>query len=74
MSDSVLDVTSRAAVLLFFEITSFFPPNTGCWDVNFLQLIFPFVDLDIKYFDLGLPYRDATDDKVTVEAAEATLK
>ncbi|XP_066361535.1 isocitrate dehydrogenase [NADP]-like [Miscanthus floridulus] len=38
------------------------------------KLIFPFVDLDIKYFDLGLPYRDATDDKVTVEAAEATLK
>ena len=39
-----------------------------------LQLIFPFVDLDIKYFDLGLPYRDATDDKVTIESAEATLK
>ncbi|TVU20262.1 hypothetical protein EJB05_36465 [Eragrostis curvula] len=38
------------------------------------KLIFPFLDLDIKYFDLGLPYRDATDDKVTVEAAEATLK
>ncbi|KAG2617390.1 hypothetical protein PVAP13_3NG180583 [Panicum virgatum] len=38
------------------------------------KLIFPFLDLDIKYFDLGLPHRDATDDKVTVEAAEATLK
>lgn len=38
------------------------------------QLIFPFLDLDIKYFDLGLPHRDATDDKVTVESAEATLK
>merc|ERR1712183_802874 len=38
------------------------------------KLIFPFVDLDIKYFDLGLPYRDATDDKVTIESAEATLK
>ncbi|KAF4351008.1 hypothetical protein G4B88_015992 [Cannabis sativa] len=37
------------------------------------KLIFPFVDLDIKYFDLGLPNRDATDDKVTVESAEATL-
>lgn len=39
-----------------------------------LQLIFPFVELDIKYFDLGLPNRDATDDKVTIESAEATLK
>ncbi|KAJ8512620.1 hypothetical protein OPV22_003054 [Ensete ventricosum] len=38
------------------------------------KLIFPFVDLDIKYFDLGLPNRDATDDKVTIESAEATLK
>lgn len=31
----------------------------------------PYLDLDIKYYDLGLPNRDATDDKVTVEAAEA---
>ncbi|KAL9392209.1 hypothetical protein Peur_016129 [Populus x canadensis] len=38
------------------------------------KLIFPFVELDIKYFDLGLPHRDATDDKVTVESAEAALK
>ncbi|KAI8008470.1 hypothetical protein LOK49_LG07G00679 [Camellia lanceoleosa] len=33
----------------------------------FDTLIFPIVELDIKYFDLGLPHRDATDDKVTVE-------
>uniref|UniRef100_A0A0D2SG02 Isocitrate dehydrogenase [NADP] n=1 Tax=Gossypium raimondii TaxID=29730 RepID=A0A0D2SG02_GOSRA len=38
------------------------------------KLILPFVELDIKYFDLGLPHRDATDDKVTIESAEATLK
>ncbi|KAG6385809.1 hypothetical protein SASPL_154690 [Salvia splendens] len=38
------------------------------------KLIFPFVELDIKYFDLGVTHRDATDDKVTVESAEATLK
>lgn len=36
-----------------------------------LQLILPYLDIDIKYYDLGLPNRDATDDKVTVEAAEA---
>lgn len=38
------------------------------------QLILPFLELDIKYYDLGLPYRDETDDKVTIESAEATLK
>ncbi|XP_065003355.1 isocitrate dehydrogenase [NADP], chloroplastic/mitochondrial-like isoform X3 [Musa acuminata AAA Group] len=38
------------------------------------KLIFPFLELDIKYFDLGLLSRDATDDRVTVESAEATLK
>lgn len=34
----------------------------------------PFLDLDCKYYDLGLPYRDETNDKVTVDAAEAILK
>lgn len=34
----------------------------------------PYLQLDIKYYDLGLEHRDATDDKVTVESAEAILK
>ncbi|MEO8115717.1 MAG: NADP-dependent isocitrate dehydrogenase, partial [Phenylobacterium sp.] len=38
------------------------------------KLIFPFVDLNLAYFDLGMENRDATDDKVTIEAAEAILK
>lgn len=38
------------------------------------KLIIPFVELDIKYFDLSLSSRDATNDRVTVESAEATLK
>jgi isocitrate dehydrogenase len=38
------------------------------------QLILPFLDLDIKYYDLGILNRDATDDRVTIEAALATLK
>ncbi len=38
------------------------------------KLIHPYLELDIKYFDLGMENRDATDDKVTVESAEATLK
>jgi isocitrate dehydrogenase len=35
------------------------------------KLIFPFVDLPLDYYDLGMEHRDATDDKVTVQAAEA---
>ncbi|CAN7083837.1 unnamed protein product, partial [Brassica oleracea var. botrytis] len=46
------------------------------WPIRLLKwmLIFPYLELDIKYFDLGLPNRDSTDDKVTKESAEATLK
>lgn len=38
------------------------------------KLILPYLDLDIKYYDLGVEYRDKTDDNVTVEAAEAIKK
>ncbi|KIH66403.1 hypothetical protein ANCDUO_03267 [Ancylostoma duodenale] len=38
------------------------------------SLIFPYLDLETKYFDLGLPHRDETNDQVTVEAAEAIKK
>lgn len=41
------------------------------WTMIKERLIKPYLDLDIKYYDLGLPHRDDTDDKVTVEAAEA---
>ena len=34
-------------------------------------LIMPYVDLKTEYYDLGLENRDATDDKVTVDAANA---
>ncbi|XP_042502818.1 isocitrate dehydrogenase [NADP]-like [Macadamia integrifolia] len=44
------------------------------WTMIKDKLIFPYLDLDIKYYDLGILNRDATDDKVTVESAEATLK
>ena len=37
-------------------------------------LITPFVDIQLEYYDLGLPERDRTDDAVTVAAAEATKK
>ncbi len=38
------------------------------------KLILPYLDVDIKYYDLGVEYRDQTEDKVTVEAAEAIKK
>jgi isocitrate dehydrogenase len=41
------------------------------WDSIKKKLIVPYLDLDIKYFDLGIEYRDKTDDKVTIEAANA---
>ncbi|CAI4228456.1 unnamed protein product [Auanema sp. JU1783] len=44
------------------------------WDLIKEKLIFPFVDLNVHYFDLGIEHRDQTDDQVTIDAAEATLK
>ena len=38
------------------------------------KLILPYLDLDIKYFDLGIEHRDATNDQVTIDAAEAINK
>jgi isocitrate dehydrogenase len=44
------------------------------WKLIKDKLILPFLDLPIEYYDLGMEHRDATDDKVTVEAAHAILK
>ncbi|KAL6587461.1 hypothetical protein OROMI_000439 [Orobanche minor] len=44
------------------------------WSMIKEKLIFPYLELDIKYFDLGILNRDATGDKVTVESAEAALE
>jgi isocitrate dehydrogenase len=38
------------------------------------RLILPYLDIDLKYYDLGLPYRDETEDQVTVDAAHAIMK
>ncbi|MFD1189874.1 MULTISPECIES: NADP-dependent isocitrate dehydrogenase [Phenylobacterium] len=38
------------------------------------KLIFPYLDIDIDYYDLGIEHRDATDDKVTVDSAMAIKK
>lgn len=44
------------------------------WSFIKEQLILPYLDLDIKYYDLGIENRDATNDEVTVEAANAINK
>lgn len=44
------------------------------WSFIKQKLVLPYLDIDIKYYDLGMENRDATDDKVTVEAAEAIKK
>lgn len=44
------------------------------WDLIKEKLIMPFLDLNIHYFDLGIENRDATEDAVTVQAAEAIKK
>ena len=41
------------------------------WTMIRRTLILPYLDIDLKYFDLGLEYRDATDDAVTLDAARA---
>jgi isocitrate dehydrogenase len=38
------------------------------------KLILPYLDIDLKYYDLGIEYRDQTDDQVTVDAANAIKK
>ena len=38
------------------------------------KLILPYLDIDLKYFDLGIESRDATDDQITIDAAEAIKK
>lgn len=44
------------------------------WEKIKERLIFPYLEIDAKYYDLGLPHRDATDDQVTIDAANAIKK
>jgi isocitrate dehydrogenase len=38
------------------------------------QLILPFLDVDLEYYDLSVEHRDATEDQVTIDAANAIKK
>lgn len=44
------------------------------WQFIKEKLIFPYVEVECLYYDLGLPYRDQTNDQVTIDAAHAILK
>ena len=44
------------------------------WQMIKDKLILPYIDLKSEYYDLGLKHRDETDDQVTVDSANATLK
>lgn len=44
------------------------------WDFIKQKLILPYLDIDLKYYDLGVESRDATDDQITVDAANAIKK
>jgi len=44
------------------------------WKMIKDELLNPFIELNIDYYDLGLKYRNETDDQVTVDSAEATKK
>ncbi|MDN5568038.1 MAG: NADP-dependent isocitrate dehydrogenase [Paracoccus sp. (in: a-proteobacteria)] len=44
------------------------------WDFIKQKLILPYLDIDLKYYDLGIEERDRTDDQITVDAAEAIKK
>jgi isocitrate dehydrogenase len=44
------------------------------WAMIKEKLIFPYLDLELKYFDLGMESRDRTNDQITIESAEATKK
>lgn len=44
------------------------------WQMIKEELLLPFIDLKTEYYDLGLEHRNETDDRVTVDSAEATKK
>src|SRR5476649_2342245 len=44
------------------------------WDLIKKKLVLPYLNIDLHYYDLGMENRDKTDDKVTIEAAEAIKK
>jgi isocitrate dehydrogenase len=44
------------------------------WEVIRTKLVLPYLDIDLRYYDLGIEERDRTDDQVTIDAAQAILE
>src|SRR5215469_6792368 len=44
------------------------------WQFIKKKLILPYLDVDLKYYDLSIEKRDETDDQITIDSAEATKK
>tara|TARA_B100001123_G_scaffold99079_2_gene114261 strand:+ start:29766 stop:30980 length:1215 start_codon:yes stop_codon:yes gene_type:complete len=44
------------------------------WDLIKEKLILPYLEIDLHYYDLGVEYRDKTNDQITIDAAEAIQK
>jgi isocitrate dehydrogenase len=44
------------------------------WQLIKDKLIYPYLDIDLKYYDLGIEKRDETEDQITIDAAEAIKK
>ncbi|NCU62407.1 MAG: NADP-dependent isocitrate dehydrogenase, partial [Candidatus Fonsibacter ubiquis] len=44
------------------------------WDFIKQKLILPYLDIELKYFDLGMESRDKTDDQITIDSANAIKK
>ena len=44
------------------------------WDFIKQKLILPYLDIDLKYYDLGIEERDRTSDQITIDSAEAIKK
>ena len=44
------------------------------WDFIKQKLILPYLDIDLKYYDLGIEERDRTNDQITIDSAHAIQK
>ena len=44
------------------------------WDLIKEKLLLPYLEIDLHYYDLGVEYRDKTNDQITIDAAEAIQK
>ena len=79
-SDRKLDIRQGRRIMEKIQMTTPLVEMDGdemtriLWKMIKDELLLPFIDLNTEYYDLGLTYRNETDDQVTIDAAEATKK